>query len=265
MNTISFMTANFVARQLAYHMTDGWGQGDGATQAYFRPLETYAARFGALLDEVQAMGFTEIDIWGAHLHPEWATDEHISIARDLLNHHNLKAISIAGWWDTLTGFEASCKIAVGIGAGILGGGGGLIEHDRAGLIRLLEQYDLRYGLENHPEKTPEEVLARLGDPAGGRMGVTLDTGWFGTQGYDAAEAIKRLADRLVYLHLKDVKSVGTHVTCRFGTGVVPIERCAAAVKEIGYQGGISIEHEPEDSNPTEDVKASLALLRGWLS
>ena len=94
MNTISFMSANFVARQVGYHMTEGWGQGDKATNDYFRPLETFAERFEAMLTEVQKMGFTVIDIWLAHLHPTWATPNHLQIARDLLVKHGLTVSSL---------------------------------------------------------------------------------------------------------------------------------------------------------------------------
>ena len=57
MNTISFNTANFVAREIGYAMTEGWMQGDAATQAWYRPLDTFGSRFGAMLDEVVALGF----------------------------------------------------------------------------------------------------------------------------------------------------------------------------------------------------------------
>jgi hypothetical protein len=69
MTTISFMTANYVARQLGYHMTGGWDQGDKATNAYFRPLESFPERFEALLEEISELGFTAIDLWQAHLNP----------------------------------------------------------------------------------------------------------------------------------------------------------------------------------------------------
>ena len=46
------MSANYVARQLDYQMTEGWMQGDNATQAYFRPIETYAARFEEMIAEI---------------------------------------------------------------------------------------------------------------------------------------------------------------------------------------------------------------------
>ena len=38
-NAISFITANFVAREIGYSMSD-WGEGDRATQECFRPNES---------------------------------------------------------------------------------------------------------------------------------------------------------------------------------------------------------------------------------
>ncbi len=76
-----------------------------------------------------------------------------------------------------------------------------------------------------PKKPPAELLAKIGDGGEGTIGAAVDTGWFGTQGYDAAVAIEELRDHLVHIHLKDVLAVGAHETCRYGEGVVPIERC----------------------------------------
>ena len=39
--TISFVTANYVAREVGWAM-HGWGHGDRETNAAFAPLETYA-------------------------------------------------------------------------------------------------------------------------------------------------------------------------------------------------------------------------------
>src|ERR687886_1421464 len=80
-NPISFITANYVARELGYNMTGGWGQGDHATNEHFRPIETFAGRFEELLRDVRAMGFEAIDLWNAHLNWAWATDAHIATAR----------------------------------------------------------------------------------------------------------------------------------------------------------------------------------------
>ena len=45
MNTLSFISANFVARQTSYNMTGSWMHGDTTTQDFYRPLETFEPRF----------------------------------------------------------------------------------------------------------------------------------------------------------------------------------------------------------------------------
>jgi L-ribulose-5-phosphate 3-epimerase len=264
-NTISFITANYVARQVGYNMTAGWGQGDKATQDFFRPRETFKWRFDEILRDVRAMGFAAIDIWTAHLSPTWATAEHIAIARDLLNKHKLQVISLAGpFGATAEEFEASCKLAQAVGAGILGGSTPMLQSDRKTVVEMLKQYGLRLAVENHPEKTPKELLDKIGDGGEGTIGAAVDTGWFGTQGYDAAKAIEELGKHVFHVHLKDVLAAGAHDTCRFGQGVVPIEGCVRVLQRMGYQGDLGIEHEPEHGDPTEDVKASFAMLREWV-
>jgi L-ribulose-5-phosphate 3-epimerase len=56
-----------------------------------------------------------------------------------------------------------------------------------------------------------------------------------------------------------------HETCRYGAGIVNIKGCVDVLKEIGYQGPISIEHEPEDFDPRPDVAASKKMLDEWLA
>lgn len=264
MNTISFMSANFVARELNYHLTGGWMEGDRATNDYFRPPETFAGRFGALLAEVAAMGFRAVDLWIAHLNPGWATADHIRAAREQLAAHDLTVTSLAGWYgDTPEEAAAYCRLAVAVGAPIIGGHIPLLDRDRAATVAILDSHGIRLGIENHPEKNAAEFLERIG--AGGPVGACVDTGWFGTHGYPADRALAELAPHLVHVHLKDVRAAGSHDTCRFGDGVVPIRGCVDALKQAGYTGAISIEHEPDNYDPTEDVKASLAMLERWLT
>ena len=97
------------------------------------------------------------------------------------------------------------------------------------------------------------------------MGATVDTGWWGTQGYDAAEAIEELGEHVLHVHLKDVLALDEpHETCRWGEGIVPIEDCVRTLERIGYQGTIAVEHEPETFDPTNDVRAMREQLEGWL-
>jgi sugar phosphate isomerase/epimerase len=266
MSTISFNTANFVARPLGYQMTRGWGEGDRANQDHFRPSETFGERFAAMLDEIQAMGFSAIDLWTAQLNPSWATLQHVAEARRLLAHYNLPVMSLCGWFGSNPDeFKGACRLAADLDCQILGGSTSMLEKDRALVVELLRRYELKLALENHPEPSAEALRARMGpDDAEGTLGVTVDTGWFGTQGADAAAAIRALAPHVLLVHLKDVRAAGGHATCRYGEGIVPIEACVRALADIGYRGTISVEHEPERFDPRPDCMANLAMVRRWL-
>ena len=133
------------------------------------------------------------------------------------------------------------------------------------LAPVLEKYGVRLGIENHPEKTPADVLAKIA--AGGPMfGATIDTGWWGTQGYDAARAIEELGEHVLHVHLKDVLHEGEpHETCRWGEGIVPVEECVRTLQRVGYDGSIAVEHEPETFDPTDDIRVMRGQLEEWLA
>lgn len=269
MNPISFMTANYVARQSGYHMTD-WGQAEQATVAWMRPIETFAARFGGILDDIRQMGFDHIDLWLGHLHPRWATEEHIAAAQAALAARGLQVSSLAGGFGaTPAEFEQFCRLANAMGTRILGGGTPLTNldaapDDRRAMIRLCEQYDVIMAIENHPEKTPAEVLAKIGSDSQGHIATCVDTGIWANYDYDPLRAIEELAPHIVHVHLKDCPAVGSNASCGYGHGIVPLRRCVERLLEQGYTGGFSVEHEPAHADPTIEVVESLAMLKSWL-
>jgi sugar phosphate isomerase/epimerase len=258
---ISFMTANYVAREVGYAM-HGWGHGDRATNEAFAPLETYEAKLDELLGGVAGLGFTAVDVWGAHLGADWATDEHVEIAVDVLHRHGLSVTTYATWVGP-SNIERACELTVALGASIIGAG---FSGEPQALAPVLAKHGVRLAIENHPdEKTPADVLAKIA--AGGEMfGATVDTGWWGTQGYDAPRAIEELGSHVLHVHLKDVLAVGEpHETCRWGEGIVPIEECVRTLLRLGYGGAIAVEHEPETFDPTDDIRAMRTQLEGWLA
>jgi L-ribulose-5-phosphate 3-epimerase len=257
-NAISFMSANYVARQTGYDMC-GWGHGDRTTNDHFRPLETFGARFEELLVEIRKLGYDTIDVWGAHLNPEWATDEHLALARELVTRHGLRVATLATWVGPSV-IERACEVAVALGTTIIGGGAA---GEVSALVPALKEHGVRLGLENHPEHTPQEVLDKIAG-GNGTLGATVDTGWWATQGYDPVRAIEELGHLVIHVHLKDVLAPGAHETCRWGLGVVPVEACVRALQGSGYAGAITVEHEPERYDPSEDCREMLAMLRGWL-
>jgi L-ribulose-5-phosphate 3-epimerase len=257
---IAFMTANFVARETGYAMHD-WGHGDRATHEAFAPIATYAERFDALLAEIHTLGFDTIDLWGPHLHPEWATAEHLGAAREALARHGIALSTYAVWLDA-SNIERACELAVALGVCTIGAG---FSGEPEELTPVLARHGVQLAIENHPEKTPADLLAKI-ERGGGSFAATVDTGWWGTHGYDAARAIEELGEHVRHVHLKDVLHEGEpHDTCRWGQGIVPIRECVRALRRIGYAGAISVEHEPEDHDPSDEVRAMRAELESWLS
>lgn len=266
MNDISFMSANFVARELDYSMHGGWAEGESAANSFFEPMETFRERFSDLLTDVKSLGFHKMDLWTAHLNWKWATDVHIAIVKSLLEKHEMTLASYAGGFgETAEEFERACRTARATGIELLGGSAGFLARDRAAFSALLKKHSLKFAYENHPEKSSDEILDHISGTDEELVGVCVDTGWLGTNGYDAARALREVRDRLFYVHLKDVTAPGAHATCALGAGCVPIRNCVETLREIKYLGGISVEHEPEDRNPAEEIRTSRALLEDLLA
>jgi L-ribulose-5-phosphate 3-epimerase len=257
-NAIAVHTASFVARETGYAM-HGWGHGDRMTNEAFAPIETFAERFDSLVGHVQELGFDAIDIWGAHLSPAWATDEHVDAARAVLVRRGMCVATYAPWIDA-SNVRRACEVAVALDVSIIGAG---FAGDAEPIADAVREHGLRLAVENHPERTPAELLEKI---ARGRgvFGATVDTGWWATQGYDPAQAIAELGAHVLHVHLKDVLAEKEpHETCRFGEGIVDVRECVRALERIGYEGAISIEHEPETFDPSDDLRAMRTELEDW--
>ena len=236
-----------------------------ATNAAFEPIETFGSRFDEMLTAVVAAGFEALDLWLAHLNWRWATPEHVAIALDLLDRHGLRVVSLAGnFGATPAELESACRLANALEVDLLGGMGDVLSNDRAGAESVLRDHGVRFGYENHPEKSPQEVLALLG-PAEDVLGATVDTGWWGTQGYDPVEAIRDLRERLFHVHLKDVEAQGSHISCMHGEGCARIAACVDELLDSGYLGALTVEHEPFDRDPTDEVIRMRGLIEAQLA
>jgi sugar phosphate isomerase/epimerase len=266
MNTVSFMGANLVAQQLGWSMPEGWAQGATAANEHYRPIETFEERFRDFVQLAVDTGFSSIDVWTGQLNWTWATPDHHAAARRVLDALGVPVTSYAGsFGETPEEFAAASSVAVALGVPILSGTSALLASDRDAVLRELTRTGLRFAIENHPEKTPDEVIAKIGDGAGGLLGTAVDTGWWATQGYDAAEAIRALGPHLLHLHLKDIRAAGAHDTCALGDGIVDVESCVVAMREVGFSGTISIEHEPEHYDPMPEIVVSRQRLDEWLA
>jgi predicted dehydrogenase/sugar phosphate isomerase/epimerase len=273
--TLSFVTANFVARQIGYRMEKGWMQGDDATNAWFSPLPTYAERFEAMLVEVKELGFTAIDLWAAHLHFRWATLQHVETAKTLLAKHGLAVRSYAAWVGAEESeLHAACRLCTALDIPYIAGHIELVATNRASAVAILREHGVAYGIENHTELSPAAIWARLGSGDEDVIGVALDTGWCATRGWDVLAGVVELYPRIFTVHLKDVKARRTektglefvdlgHETCRLGDGIVPVKAVLQLLRSKGYRGPIGIEHEPELFDPRQEVREGRELVEKW--
>lgn len=259
------MSANYVAKERGYGSADEWGPFDAATNTAFEPIETFADRFDDLLATITRIGFDTIDLWFAHLNWRWATLDHVTLAREALARHDVRVVSLAGSVGATTDeLVAACRLAHALDVDLIAGVGEVVHRDRVGAVEVLREHDVRFGLENHPERTPQEVLEAIGDDAD-VLGAAVDTGWWATQSYHPVTAIGDLSDRLFHVHLKDVEEPGTHVSCMHGEGCANIAGCVEKLLAIGYSGPVSIEHEPYDRDPTDECARMLARIREQLA
>src|SRR5262245_37090383 len=113
----------------------------------------------------------------------------------------------------------------------------------------------------------EEICAAVGPP----LGVTFDAGNFLFAREDPVEALRRLAPRVVHVHLKDWLSPGSdahgapaHVGAPLGAGVVDLTAVVAGLRALGYAGRLSVEYEGPD-DPRLAVRRGVAYLDSLLA
>jgi inosose dehydratase len=126
----------------------------------------------------------------------------------------------------------------------------------------------------------EEIDRLVEDTDAALVELCIDTGHCAYAGVDPVALYRRHADRVAYLHLKDVdrgrlraalaralsfeQAVAARVFCPLGEGDVDFAALRAALEEHGFDGWATVEQDrlPTDSGtPAEHAAASLAHLR----
>lgn len=111
-------------------------------------------------------------------------------------------------------------------------------------------------------------------------GICLDTGHLKYSGMEPLEWLKKYADRLDYIHFKDINGqvyeqvMNSHIRffegcgigsmCPIGTGIIDYPAILELLRQIHYNGYITIEQERDPRNSGDslrDVKASLDYLK----
>jgi inosose dehydratase len=105
-------------------------------------------------------------------------------------------------------------------------------------------------------QTPEQI-ARVFDLTA--IGFCPDTAHLDAAGGDSAELIRIYGDRIPYVHLKDY-AAGAFVP--LGEGELDFDRILGALREIGYDGWITVELDAYAGSKQEAARNSRIFLEG---
>jgi inosose dehydratase len=131
-------------------------------------------------------------------------------------------------------------------------------------------HGVQIGFHNHMgsiAQSPEQ-LARILDAADPRyVKLLLDVAHYKQGGGDPAVAVKHYADRLLFVHLKDVKPADTSDGYEFvelGQGTVDLPAVVAALQAIHFHGWAIVEFDSEPKGARRTPKESAELNKNYV-
>lgn len=133
------------------------------------------------------------------------------------------------------------------------------------LIALCEQHGVVLNLHNHTyevENGEHDVGGTLARVPEVKLGPDLN--WLLRGGVDPVDFIRRHADRIVFLHLRDQQADGRWPEA-MGEGAMDYVAIGEALREIGFAGDAVLElaHEA-DFEPTRPLRESLRMSRDYV-
>jgi inosose dehydratase len=266
--------------RLAYHSIT-WGGVVGAPQGVTSIKDLYYLSNGSLENAVKgiaAAGYEGTEVFDGNLaayadRPEVLTDLFAATGVELVSVYTGANFVYADVLpDEMHRIRSACALAVTFGASRLVVGGGARrasgttaeDYDRLGAaLDAVADLAGEHGLDAsyHPHlstivESPDE-LDRLMQRT--RIGFCPDTAHLAAGGGDPAELIRRYADRLRHVHLKDV-ALETLQFLPLGQGDLDLVDIVRAVREANYDSWLVVELDSYDGDPREAAEISRAHL-----
>ena len=119
----------------------------------------------------------------------------------------------------------------------------LVEPEPGLLIEIAEQF--------------EEFMRHVDSPA---VGLNFDVGHMYCVGEDPAAALRRLARFVRHVHLEDIAASRVHQHLVPGAGAIDFPATFQALREIGYEGWVTVELYPYIDDPDGAARAAFEFV-----
>jgi sugar phosphate isomerase/epimerase len=133
--------------------------------------------------------------------------------------------------------------------------------------RMVREYSMPLAIHNHgPEDksypAPQDALKLIKD-RDRRLGLCMDVGHTIRAGADPVRSVADCGDRLMDLHVKDLRSATDKDSqVEVGKGVIDFPGLVRALHHRGFAGHVALEYEINAERPEAGIRESLAYLRG---
>lgn len=134
----------------------------------------------------------------------------------------------------------------------------------------VKEYDMHYAIHLHGPDMPlypdaDDVWNNVKD-LDPRIGMCLDIGHDTRNGKDPVSDLKKYHSRVFDIHIKDVTgTTKAGYSVEIGRGIIDIPAFVKMLREVGYTGMCSLEHERNMSDPLQGIAESIGYFRGVIA
>lgn len=134
----------------------------------------------------------------------------------------------------------------------------------------VKEYGFKYAIHLHGPDMPlfpdaDDVWENVKelDP---RIGMCLDIGHDRRNGKDPVKDLKKYHERVFDIHIKDVTGATKQgYSVEIGRGILDIPAFVEMLREVGYDGVCSLEHERNMDDPFMGIAESIGYFRGVIA
>lgn len=241
-------------------------------------IQSYSYRkftFERALEQIRDLGLRNVELYREHV-PLTATDAQMKAAKNLLEKYRLTPIAFGV--EAFTKDHAANRRVFEFGRNL--GVRYLTANPRPdsfdSLDKLVAEFNIGIAIHGHGPVRNNKELDRwysaeaIMEAVRNRhrlIGSCLDTGHLircnqepFNRRLDPAAQIRVMGNRNFGLHLKDHDNK-RRTDVVFGRGVLDVPGILRALREVKFQGYISIEYEASPENPTADIRACLDVFK----